>query len=312
MIAIYKFTGNEEIYGDRIDSAISARVEALSRSAAQKLIEAEKVKINGTICASKKIRVRQGDLIEAEAEERAETRILPENIPLEIVYEDEDVIVVNKPRGMTVHPADRIVSGTLVNALLYHCGDRLSDVNGKFRPGIVHRIDKDTSGLIMAAKNNEAHSSLEKQLFLHTVTRRYQALVRDNIKEETGTVDMPVGRDPKNRIRRAVNGIGSKRAVTHYRVIERFGTATLIECVLETGRTHQIRVHMSFINHPLLEDPLYGPRKERTKAIGQMLHAAVLGFTHPSTGRYMEFEIEPPVIFMERLEKLRKTARNPV
>ena len=241
-----------------------------------------------------------------ESEDRTETEVVPENIPLEIVYEDDDVIVVDKPRGMIVHPADRTVSGTLVNALMYHCGDRLSDVNGKFRPGIVHRIDKDTSGLIMAAKNNEAHASLERQLFLHTVTRRYLALVRDNIKEETGTVDMPIGRDAKNRIRRAVNGIGCKHAVTHYRVIERFGSATLIECVLETGRTHQIRVHMAFINHPLLEDPLYGWRKDRTKAVGQMLHAAVLGFTHPSTGRYMEFQSEPPAVFTERVALLRK------
>ena len=216
-----------------------------------------------------------------------------------------DVIVVNKPRGMVVHPGAGNMTGTLVNALLFHCGDRLSDLNGPVRPGIVHRIDKDTSGLLMAAKTNEAHASLARQLAEHSTTRRYLALVRDNIREEEGTVDQPLGRDPKNRLRRAVNGENPKRAVTHFRVLERYGPVTLVECRLETGRTHQIRVHMAYIGHPLLGDPLYGPRKTRSGAEGQFLHAAVLGFRHPVTGQYLEFRADPPEPFLHELDLLR-------
>ena len=213
--------------------------------------------------------------------------------------------MVNKPRGMVVHTGAGNMTGTLVNALLFHCGDRLSDLNGPVRPGIVHRIDKETSGLLMAAKTNEAHASLARQLAEHSTTRRYLALVRDNIREEEGTVDQPLGRDPKNRLRRAVNGENPKRAVTHFRVLERYGPVTLVECRLETGRTHQIRVHMAYIGHPLLGDPLYGPRKTRSGAEGQFLHAAVLGFRHPVTGQYLEFRADPPELFLHELDLLR-------
>ena len=230
----------------------------------------------------------------------------PEDIPLDIVYEDEDVLVVNKPRGMVVHPAVGNYTGTLVNAILYHCGERLSSINGVIRPGIVHRIDKDTSGLLMIAKNNMAHESLSAQLAEHSITRRYTALVYHNLSKDTGTVDAPIGRDPKNRLRMAVTTQNSKRAVTHWTVLERFGKYTLIEAKLETGRTHQIRVHMSHIKHPLVGDMVYGPKKQALTEEGQMLHARVLGFVHPRTGEYMEFERPLPEEFEQVLRKVRK------
>ena len=231
--------------------------------------------------------------------------ITAEAIPLTIVYEDNDLLVVDKPAGMVVHPAPGNSSGTLVNALMYHCGDNLSSINGIIRPGIVHRIDKDTSGLLMVAKNDRAHSSLSSQLAEHSITRRYRAIVYNNIREDEGTVDKPIGRDPGNRLRNAVTDIGSKHAVTHYKVLERFGQFTYIEAVLETGRTHQIRVHMSYIRHPLLGDELYGPVKNRQGAKRQMLHAGILGFVHPSTGEYMEFQSPLPEDFEKVLNKLR-------
>lgn len=297
----------------RVDALIAEMLEDVSRSRAQQLIEQGLVSIDGQELSSKKLKPDEGALITVHIPDPEPLDVEPENIPLDIAYEDDDVIVVNKPRGMVVHPAPGNLNGTLVNALLYHCGDTLSSINGVKRPGIVHRIDKDTSGLIMAAKNDAAHTELSRQLFEHSVTRKYVAIVRDNLRDDEGTINEPIGRDRRDRKRRAVNGSNPKKAVTHYRVIERFGGAALIECRLETGRTHQIRVHMAYIGHPLLGDPVYGGGNDsiriqgRTIKIsgGQMLHAGVLGFVHPSTGEYMEFKAEPPEDFLDLLDKLR-------
>ena len=234
-----------------------------------------------------------------------DSRIEPEEIPLEIVYEDPEVLVVNKPRGMVVHPGPGNWSGTLVNAVMHHCGQSLSTINGVIRPGIVHRIDKDTSGLLMIAKNDRAHESLAEQLRVHSVMREYTAL------GEVITVDVPIGRDVRNRMRHAVNGSGSRNAVTHVSVLERFGKYTLIRARLETGRTHQIRVHMAYIHHPLAGDELYGPKKQTgsvagVKVSGQLLHAGTLGFVHPATGEYMEFHSDLPEVFEEVLGHLRE------
>jgi 23S rRNA pseudouridine1911/1915/1917 synthase len=265
------------------------------------------------VITSKKLKPKAGSVVQVTIPDPEDLDVEPEDIPLDIVYEDDDVIVVNKPRGMVVHPAPGNMSGTLVNALLFHCEGTLSSINGVKRPGIVHRIDKDTSGLIMAAKTDFAHTELSRQLFEHSVTRRYQALVRDNLKDDEGTIDEPIGRDRKDRKKRAVDGSNTKHAVTHYRVLERFGSCTLVECRLETGRTHQIRVHMAYIRHPLLGDPVYGHGDETVRVAGmsvkvtggQMLHAGVLGFVHPRTGEYMEFRADPPEEYMSILEKLR-------
>lgn len=271
--------------------------------------------VGGEVISSKKLKPDKGTLVEVTVPDPEVPDVEAEDIPLDIVYEDDDVIVVNKPRGMVVHPAPGNLSGTLVNALIFHCGDSLSSINGVKRPGIVHRIDKDTSGLIMAAKNDFAHTELSRQLFEHSVTRRYIALVRDNLKSDEGTIDEPIGRDRVDRKKRAVGGSNPKRAVTHYRVLERFGTCTLVECRLETGRTHQIRVHMAYIRHPLVGDPLYGNGDDHIRMPGlklkvdggQMLHAGVLGFTHPRTGEYLEFRADPPEDFQALLEKLRSS-----
>ena len=297
----------------RLDKLIADTVEDMSRSRAQHLIEDGRVTADGTPAGSKKEVLPGGVLISIGIPDPEPVDAEPEDIPLDVVYEDGDVIVVDKPKGMVVHPAPGNPSGTLVNALLFHAAGSLSSINGVKRPGIVHRIDKDTSGLIMAAKNDAAHVELSKQLFEHSVTRRYTALIRDNIKEDEGTVDAPLGRDRKDRKKRRVNGSNPKRAVTHYKVLERFGNCTLIECELETGRTHQIRVHMAYLGHPLLGDELYGKGGETLKAggksvkipAGQLLHAGVLGFRHPSTGEYMEFRSELPEAFREVLRQLR-------
>ena len=302
----YQFYIEEEQKGTRIDLVLSLSLQDTSRSFIQKLLEKGDVQINGKPCTSKKYKAAAGDLVEVSIPEPAELAIEAENIPIDIVYEDEDVLVVNKPRGMVVHPAPGNETGTLVNAVMYHCGDRLSSINGVIRPGIVHRIDKDTSGLLMIAKNDRAHESLSRQLEEHTITRRYQALVYHNIREDEGTVDAPLGRDPKNRLKRAVTDCHSKRAVTHYKVLERFGRYTLIEAKLETGRTHQIRVHMAYIKHPLVGDLLYGPKKQTIPAQGQLLHAKTLGFVHPKTGVYMEFDSPLPDYFVKVLSQLRK------
>jgi len=301
----YEFYVDENQKGTRIDLLLSTNLEGTSRSFIQKLFEKGNIKVNGELCTSKKYKVSENDMVEITIPEPEMLTVEAENIPIDIVYEDDDVLIVNKPKGMVVHPAVGNYTGTLVNAIMYHCGDRLSSINGVIRPGIVHRIDKDTSGLLMIAKNDKAHESLSAQLAEHSITRKYIALVYDNIKEDEGTVDAPIGRDPKNRLRQAVTDLNSKRAVTHYKVLERFGKYTLIQAQLETGRTHQIRVHMSYIKHPLVGDLVYGPKKQSIAVEGQMLHAKILGFVHPSTGEYMEFDSELPEYFEEILRKLR-------
>ena len=302
----YNFVINDEQQSTRIDLVLSLQLQEVSRSFVQKLLEKGAVTVNGKVCDSKKYKVNEGDEIEITVPEPEELKIEAENIPLDIVYEDDDLMVVNKPRGMVVHPAVGNENGTLVNAIMYHCGDRLSSINGVIRPGIVHRIDKDTSGLLMIAKNDMAHESLSQQLAEHSITRRYEALVFNNFNEDEGTVDAPIGRDPKNRLKQAVTSQNSKHAVTHWRVLERFGKYTLVEAKLETGRTHQIRVHMSYIKHPLVGDFVYGPSKQPFSVEGQLLHAKILGFVHPRTGQYMEFERPRPEIFEETLNKIRR------
>lgn len=295
--------------GTRLDAFIGGNLEEISRSYATQLIEKECVTINGRTEISKKKKILEGDQVEIDMPEPTELDIVAEDIPLDIVYEDNDVIVVNKPRGMVVHPSVGNWSGTLVNAIMYHCGDSLSSINGVIRPGIVHRIDKDTSGLLMIAKNDRAHESLAAQLKVHSVTREYTALVLDNIKEDEITINEPIGRDERNRLRRAVWGSGQKEAITHIRVARRYGAYTLVKARLETGRTHQIRVHMAYIKHPLVGDELYGPKKQISKLMGvqldgQLLHAGVLGFEHPTTGKYMEFQAPLPEMFQTIIDKL--------
>ncbi|MDI9493165.1 MAG: RluA family pseudouridine synthase [Bacillota bacterium] len=299
------FKIEEQDAGERMDIVLSRLLEDTSRSGVQKLIEKGGVLVNGIPVLLKKHKLAEGDLVEVNIEEPVLLEASPENIPLNIVYEDEDLLVVDKPKGMVVHPAAGNPTGTLVNGVLYHCRGRLSSINGVIRPGIVHRIDKDTSGLLVIAKNDKAHQSLAEQFAAHTITRAYRAIVHNNFTEDKGLVDAPIGRDPKNRLRMAVVQRNGKEARTHYRVLERFGKFTYIEAVLETGRTHQIRVHMAHINHPLLGDPLYGPKRSAIKAEGQMLHAKTLGFRHPSTGEYMEFDSPLPEDFDQMLAKLR-------
>ena len=281
----------------------------ISRSFIQKLIESGAVRVNGQLCTSKKHKVSKDDAVELQIPEPKALEAKAEDIPLQLVYEDDDLLVVNKPRGMVVHPAAGNESGTLVNAVMFHCKGRLSSINGVIRPGIVHRIDKDTSGLLVVAKNDMAHESLSQQLAAHSITRKYEALVFNNFIQDEGTVDAPIGRDPSNRLRQAVTDINSKRAVTHFKVLERFGKFTLIEAKLETGRTHQIRVHMAYIKHPLVGDKVYGPKKQPFNAEGQLLHAKTLGFVHPRTGEYMEFESSRPEIFDNILQSLRNAVR---
>lgn len=304
-------TASAEDAGTRLDAFIGYNTDELSRSYAVRLIERGLVSVNGTPAASKKQSVSDGDIVEIDLPEPEPLAVTAENIPIEIVYEDDDVAVINKPRGMVVHPGPGNQSGTLVNAIMYHMGDSLSSINGVIRPGIVHRIDKDTSGLLMIAKNDAAHESLAAQLKVHSVTREYTALVYDNIREDSFTVDQPIGRDERNRMRNAVNGAAARNAVTHIKVLERFGKYTLVKAVLKTGRTHQIRVHMAYMHHPLVGDELYGPRRTSSKiegiaVSGQLLHAGTLGFVHPSTGQYMEFHSDLPEVFAQVLEKLRK------
>ncbi len=320
-------TANAEDAGTRLDAFIGYNTDELSRSYAVKLIEKGMASVNGSVVRSKKHALAQGDTVVIDLPEPEVLDVLPEDIPLEIVYEDEDVLVVNKPRGMVVHPGPGNWSGTLVNAVMFHCGDSLSTINGVIRPGIVHRIDKDTSGLLMIAKNDKAHESLAEQLRVHSVTREYTALCYDNIGE-TGTfgvsgvtrdadhpdsditIDVPIGRDERNRMRHAVYGSASREAVTHIRVLERFGRYTLVRARLETGRTHQIRVHMAYIHHPLAGDELYGPRRQPSsiagvRVSGQLLHAGTLGFVHPGTGEYMEFHSDLPEVFGKVIAGLR-------
>ncbi len=289
----------------RLDKALSLIIEDKSRSFFEKIIKTGNVKINGILQINKKFQVKVGDIIEIEFPELENLEVVPEDLNLEIMYEDEHLLIINKPSGMVVHPSNGHHSGTLVNGIMYHCKGRLSSINGVIRPGIVHRIDKDTSGLLMVAKTDIMHQNLAKQLEEHSVNRKYIALVYHNFKEDEGTIDKPLGRHPKNRKKRAVNGERPKRAVTHYKVLERFGRFTLIENKLETGRTHQIRVHMAYINHPLLGDDTYGVEKNPFGVKGQLLHAKTIGFKHLD-GHYLEFNTDVPARFEKVLEKLRK------
>ncbi|WP_125981563.1 RluA family pseudouridine synthase [Loigolactobacillus iwatensis] len=286
----------------RIDKVISDHFSAYSRSQVQHWLKAELVQVNDVVVKAK-YKVVPNDHVKVAVPEPIHLDVVAQNIPLDIVYEDNDVVVVNKPQGMVVHPAAGHPDGTLVNALLYHC--ELSSINGVIRPGIVHRIDKDTSGLLMVAKNDQAHLSLAAQLKAKTTIREYIALVHGVIKEEQGTIDAPIARAKNDRKKQAVVSTG-KHAVTHFTVLERFENFTLVKCILETGRTHQIRVHMKYIGHPLAGDPLYGPKKT-LKGNGQFLHAAKLGFRHPTTDKLMIFERPIPEIFQQTLTKLRQT-----
>lgn len=296
-------TAKPEDKGIRIDKFLSEN-SALSRSYAAKLCE-DKLVMAGEKLIGKNYKLKGGEEISAELPEAEELSAEPENIPLDVVYEDDDVIVVNKPQGMVVHPADGNRNGTLVNALLYHCRGGLSAINGVIRPGIVHRIDKDTSGLLAAAKNNEAHIKLAEQLKERKAVRKYYALVNGNIKEDGGTVNKPIGRSANDRKKMAVRADG-REAITHFKVVERFGNYTLVECILETGRTHQIRVHMASIGHSIVGDKTYGIKKEKFNLNGQLLHAKTIGFVHPSTGEMMTFSSNLPDYFTDVLNKLRK------
>ena len=296
-----KITVVEEA-GQRIDKILVKALTDFSRTQIQMLIQDGHVLVNGkAIKASYKVEVN--DEVMVHIPEPESTDILAEDIPLDIVYEDQDVIVVNKPTGMIVHPSAGIYKGTLVNALLYHCHD-LSGINGVMRPGIVHRIDKETSGLLMVAKNDMAHASLSEQLQEHTVTRRYLALVHGLIPHEFGRIEAPIGRDPKDRQKMTCTDKNAKDAITNFKVLERFKDMTLVECRLETGRTHQIRVHMQYIGHPVYGDPQYGLKRDDT-TYGQYLHAKILGFVHPRTGEDMYFESELPDFFKAKLDDLR-------
>lgn len=299
-----RFKLEEQQAGKRLDAFLSENIEGQSRSYIQKLIEQEAVLVNEKPAKSN-YKLRIGDSIEVHIPDPVPLEVIAEDIDLNIVYEDEDVIVLNKPQGMVVHPAHGNYTGTIVNALLSHCNN-LSGINGVMRPGIVHRIDKDTSGIIVIAKNNEAHVSLSEQLKEHTITRCYNALVEGRVKNDEGTIETMIGRNPKDRKEMAVVSRNGKIAVTHYTVLERFENYTLIEARLETGRTHQIRVHMAHIGHPIVGDPVYGYKKQKFHTEGQLLHARILGFIHPRTGDYREFEAPLPEYFTSILNKIRK------
>lgn len=288
----------------RVDKFIADSDLGLSRSAAAGLIEKELVTVNGSL-VNKKYKLSNGDTVEITVPNPVEYEAKAENIPLDIVYEDEYLLVVNKPKGMVVHPAAGNYDGTLVNALLYHCGDSLSGINGVMRPGIVHRIDKDTSGLLIVAKNDFAHSSLAEQIKEHSFTREYEAVVFGNLKDDSGTVDAPIGRNPNDRKKMCITQKNSKNAVTHYTVIRRYKGYTHIKCKLETGRTHQIRVHMAYLGHPVAGDRVYGVKSEKVSFEGQCLHAKKIGFIHPKTKEYIEFDSDLPEYFEKFLNKLR-------
>ena len=289
--------------GERADAFVGRSVPDLTRSAAQRLLERGAVRADGRPLR-KNDRLSAGDRLEVELPDPEPVRVVPQDIALDVVYEDGDVIVVNKPAGLVVHPAPGHPDGTLVNALLYHCGASLSGINGQLRPGIVHRIDRDTSGLIIAAKNDKAHLSLAAQLQDHSLARTYEAVAVGNLKEASGTVDAPVGRHPVDRKKMAIDRKNGREAVTHWTVLARYPGYTHVECRLETGRTHQIRVHLASIGHPLLGDTVYGAKKPFPGLAGQCLHARRLRFVHPSTGEEMELECPLPDWFQEVLQKI--------
>lgn len=294
-----KFIIEEEKDLVRIDKYLIEKLE-ISRSKVQEMIKENLIKVNEKDIKNSYV-LKLDDTIEVIGMLKEEDEFKPENIPLDIVYEDDDVIVINKPSGMVVHPANGNNKGTLVNALLYHTNN-LSDINGELRPGIVHRIDKDTSGLLVVAKNNNAHESLAKQLKDKTLSRIYVALASGKINHDTGTIDAPIGRDPFDRKKMCVTDVNSKEAITYFKVLKRYKNASLIECKLKTGRTHQIRVHMNYIKHPIINDPVYGNKKKTTR-FGQMLHAREIGFIHPTTGKAMTFKADVPKEFNDILKE---------
>ncbi len=293
----------QENIGTRLDIFVSVS-EGVSRSSAQELISNGSVTVNGKP-STKNYKLREGDRVETTLPPPEPIEALPQDIPVDIVYEDEHLLVVNKPQGMVVHPAPGNPDGTLVNALLHHCAGRLSSINGKIRPGIVHRIDKDTAGLLIVAKTDAAHTGLAEQIAVHSFTRRYRTVVVGNIREDSGTIDKPIGRSATDRKKFAVTNANSKPAVTHYRVIERLAGYTHLELTLETGRTHQIRVHMAHIGHPVIGDPVYGNPKHSLGLRGQCLFAEYISFTHPITGEIMSFGAELPDFFKDVLRRIR-------
>ncbi len=297
------FIVSENEAGLRLDKAVAVLCNDLSRSTAQQLIDDGNILVNGEK-ANKKTALKIGDEISVSMPEPKELDVQAENIPLDIIYEDEHLLVVNKPKGMVVHPAAGNYNGTLVNALLYHCGDSLSGINGVIRPGIVHRIDKDTSGLLIVAKSDAAHRGLAEQIKDHSFTRVYKTVVVGNVKDDTGTIDAPIGRHPKDRKKQAVTDKNSKNAVTRFEVLERFNGFTYLRVRLETGRTHQIRVHMAYRGTPVAGDVVYGNPKKTYGLSGQCLHAAVIGFVHPITGEYLEFSSELPEYFQDFLRRI--------
>ncbi len=302
----YRFQITEELEGERLDKALSLLIETLSRSYVSKLIKEDKVFVNGKPAKSS-YNLKTDDEVVFELPPSQEPDIVAEDIPLAVLYEDKDVIVVNKPKGMVVHPAAGHYSGTLVNALMYHCGQELSGINGVMRPGIVHRIDMDTTGSLIVCKNDKAHNFIAEQLKEHSIERRYHAICHGVLKEDEGTINKPIGRHPVERKKMAVDERNGKTAITHYKVLERFKDYTYVECKLETGRTHQIRVHMASIGHPLLGDEVYaGNRKTPFKTMGQTLHAKILGFVHPKTCEYVETDAPLPEYFEIILNRLRK------
>ena len=297
-----EYTPGEEIL--RIDRFLGSRLEQVSRSYLQKLVKDGAVLVNGKPVKSS-YKVENGDRIHLEIPDAVEPEIEAEPMVLDILYEDSDIILINKPKGMVVHPAAGHYSGTLVNGLMAHCKNELSGINGVMRPGIVHRIDMDTTGVLIVCKNDKAHNAIAEQLKVHSITRKYYAIVHGVLKADTGTVNAPIGRHPVDRKKMSINEKNGKEAVTHYRVLRRFRRFTFVECQLETGRTHQIRVHMASIGHPLLGDQVYGPAKVPFSGLqGQTLHSGVLGIIHPSTGEYMEFTAPLPAYFEALLKKL--------
>lgn len=294
--------------GIRLDKFISVANVSLSRSAAVNLIENSGVTVNDKL-VDKKYKLSEGDVVVLQIPDPVPYEAKAENIPLDIVYEDNYLLVVNKPKGMVVHPAAGNYDGTLVNALLYHCGSSLSGINGVLRPGIVHRIDKDTSGLLIVAKNDFAHTHLAKQIKDHSFTREYEAVVFGNLKDDDGVVDAPIGRNPNDRKKMCVTAKNSKNAVTHYSVIRRYKGYTHIRCILETGRTHQIRVHMAYLGHPVAGDIVYGVKNEKVPFIGQCLHARKIGFVHPKTDEYIEFISQLPDYFTDFITKLNNISK---
>lgn len=300
-----EFVAGPEEQSVRIDRYLAGHCGEFSRSYLQKLLKEQAVSVNGKPVKAN-YKIQPGDQISLLIPELQKLDILPEDIPLDILYEDDYLLVVNKPKDMVVHPSAGHTEGTLVNAVMAHCGEHLSGINGVLRPGIVHRIDKDTTGALVICKDDAVHRDLAEQLKEHSIRRRYRAIVCGNLKEDEGTVDAPIGRHPIDRKKMAVNYKNGKDAVTHYRVLERFGQYTYIECRLETGRTHQIRVHMASIGHPLLGDAVYGSSRNSKNLQGQVLHAMILGFRHPATGEYIEFEAPLPEYFLKLLDKLRK------